>query len=860
MNLDLNDPKWTAYAFGELDEGERAAIESQIAASPAARQHVEELQKTGELLKTVLTAEPVARLTTEQRATLAAAVSDQPSTVGAAGVALAPRLPQQRHRWRWVAVLGAVAASGLIVAVLLPAIQSAREGASRVARSAGDATATSDKGVEIGWQGESARTSIPAANFTAADPLSATVDGEKQIEGRQIVPYGSSASVVVDNSRSLSSLSSNGADTSGKFRLRADLRGRAEDAAPDTTKQFKIESQLRQSGTATEQGYSRPADDRNKIAEAGGLIGPVQIEFLKGLDQIVIRGHPRDTERVTEIIQQIEAQSATVPAAGDVAAAGEPAALKGKEAEVTKLLTELREIQERNQAGANELNTGEAYDLPPENPFEPVASNPLSTFSIDVDTASYANIRRFLTQNNHLPPPSAVRIEEMINYFRYDYSQPTGDVPFSVTTEVATCPWSTDHRLVRVGLKGKEIAREKRPVSNLVFLLDVSGSMEPPNKLPLVREVMKRFVRELSENDRVAIVVYAGASGMVLDSTTGDQKELIISALDRLHAGGSTNGAGGLAQAYDVAMQHFIQGGTNRVILATDGDFNVGITDRGNLIQLIEEKAKSGVFLTTLGFGMGNLKDATLEQLADKGNGNYAYIDSMTEGRKVLVEEMSGTLVTIAKDVKVQIEFNPAEVASYRLIGYENRRLAAEDFNDDKKDAGEIGAGHTVTALYELVPSKAAGRHNTTTGGTAGQASSGTQSSAGQAGSGAQPGVDPLRYQKPVATKLDLTDAANTGELFTLKLRYKQPDGDTSKLLEHPVKDSGKAYRDASGDFKFAASVAAFGMTLRHSQHRGTITLDGIKELAQEGRSFDPGGYRSEFMTLIEKAQTLGAK
>jgi Ca-activated chloride channel family protein len=279
------------------------------------------------------------------------------------------------------------------------------------------------------------------------------------------------------------------------------------------------------------------------------------------------------------------------------------------------------------------------------------------------------------------------------------------------------------------------------------------------------------------------------------------------------------------------------------VILATDGDFNVGITDRGALVQLIEEKAKSGVFLTTLGFGMGNLKDATLEQLADKGNGNYAYIDTLGEGRKVLVEEMSGTLVTIAKDVKVQIEFNPAEVASYRLIGYENRRLAAEDFNDDKKDAGEIGAGHTVTALYELTPTK---------GNTAGQAAG--------AQSGQQPGVDPLRYQRPAAAKLDLTDAANSGELFTLKLRYKQPDGDTSKLIEHPVKDSGKAYRDASSDFKFAASVAGFGMAIRHSQHRGTITLDGIKELAQEGRSFDPGGYRSEFMTLIEKAQALGAK
>jgi Ca-activated chloride channel family protein len=354
--------------------------------------------------------------------------------------------------------------------------------------------------------------------------------------------------------------------------------------------------------------------------------------------------------------------------------------------------------------------------------------------------------------------------------------------------------------------------------------------------------------------------VYAGASGLVLDSTTGDQNDAIIAAIENLQAGGSTNGAGGLQQAYDVAMQNFVKGGTNRVILATDGDFNVGITDRGDLIKLISDKAKSGVFLTTLGFGMGNLKDATLEQLADKGNGNYAYVDTLAEAKKVFVEEMTGTLVTIAKDVKVQIEFNPAEVESYRLIGYENRRLAAEDFNDDKKDAGEIGAGHTVTALYELVPAK----H------TAGQARSGTQEGTGEA-SGTRPestagrassgiSVDPLRYQKPAAPKVDLTDAASTGELFTLKLRYKQPDGDTSKLIEHAVKDSGKAYREASGDFKFAASVAAFGMTLRHSQHRGTITLGGIKELALEGRSFDPGGYRSEFFTLLDRAMALGAK
>ncbi len=611
--------------------------------------------------------------------------------------------------------------------------------------------------------------------------------------------------------------------------------------------------------------------------EAGGLIGPVQIETLEGLDQIVIRGHPRGVERVIETTREFEAQSARAPTPGL-----RIRVIPTKEAEATRLVAKLqmRQLYEENQAGADEDNAGESYNLPPENAFEPVVGNPLSTFSIDVDTASYSNIRRFLVQNNQLPPPAAVRIEEMLNYFRYEYPQPQGDDPFSITTEVATCPWNVDHRLVRVGLKGKEIPRDQRPVSNLVFLLDVSGSMQDANKLPLVRESIKMLVRELSENDRVAIVVYAGASGLVLDSTTADHKDVITAAIDQLQAGGSTNGAGGLQQAYDVAAQHFVKGGANRVILATDGDFNVGITDREQLVNLIEDKAKSGVFLTTLGFGMGNLKDATLEQLADKGNGNYAYVDTLAEARKVFVEELAGTLVTIAKDVKVQIEFNPSEVASYRLIGYENRHLAAEDFNNDKKDAGEIGAGHTVTALYELVPVKSSegstGKASGTPAESTGKASGTREGSTGKA-SGPQEGstdktsgthsdaVDPLRYQKPAAAKVDLTEAASTGELFTLKLRYKQPDGDKSKLIEHAVKDSKKAYREASGDFKCAAAVAAFGMLLRQSQHRGTLTLDGIKELAQESRKSEPlgnrtVGYRDEFITLIDRAAALGAK
>ncbi len=472
----------------------------------------------------------------------------------------------------------------------------------------------------------------------------------------------------------------------------------------------------------------------------------------------------------------------------------------------------------------------EAYDHIVDNPFRSVADHPLSTFSIDVDTASYANIRRLLNQGT-LPPKGAVRIEEMINYFTYDYAGPKkGDKhPFAAHAAVAGCPWNAKHRLVRIAIKGREIAPEKRPSSNFVFLLDVSGSMRPANKLPLVKRAMKMLVERLGENDRIAITVYAGAAGLVLDSTTCDQKGKILSALDRLHAGGTTAGAAGIKLAYQVAAKNFIKGGVNRVILCTDGDFNVGITNQSELVRMIEDKAKTGVFLSVLGFGMGNYQDSRLEKLADKGNGNYAYIDTINEARKVLITQMSGTLVTIAKDVKIQIEFNPSRVAGYRLIGYENRILAKEDFKDDKKDAGEIGAGHTVTALYEVVP---AGEKVET------------------------PAVDPLKYQTPAS----LTEAAGSKEMLTLKLRYKQPDGDKSTLMEYPVTDAGGRFDKASADFRFAAAVASFGMILRDSKYKGAYTLEAVIELAQSSKGADKEGYRAEFIQLAKTAKTLPRK
>jgi Ca-activated chloride channel family protein len=421
----------------------------------------------------------------------------------------------------------------------------------------------------------------------------------------------------------------------------------------------------------------------------------------------------------------------------------------------------------------------------------------------------------------------------MINYFTYDYPQPTDDKPFSINVDVAGCPWEASHRLVRIGLKGREIAVDKRGASNLVFLLDVSGSMTPPERLPLVKQAMRLLVEKLTENDRVAIVVYAGASGLALPSTTGDHKEQILSAIESLQPGGSTNGAEGIELAYKIAADNFIKSGVNRVILATDGDFNVGVTNQGDLIRLIQEKAKTSVFLSVLGVGTDNLKDSTMQKLADKGNGNYAYLDSLDEARKVLVQQMNGTLVTIAKDVKIQVEFNPARVASYRLIGYEKRMLRKEDFNNDKIDAGEIGAGHTVTALYEVVPA----------GATANPAAS-------------VPPVDPLKYSAS-AKGTSETSASASDEMLTVKLRHKKPDGDKSELIERALVDSGAGFEKASAEFKFAAAVAEFGMLLRDSEHKGTGTMGAVLEWAQEGKGNDANGYRAGFIELVRKAQTL---
>ncbi len=542
------------------------------------------------------------------------------------------------------------------------------------------------------------------------------------------------------------------------------------------------------------------------------------------LSEVVVIGYGTQRKReVTGAMTTIKSQSITnAPASNQ---------LQGRVAGVS---VEKRRGRNRDQS-LNDThitsNNAEGYDNIIENRFMAAKDHPLSTFSIDVDAASYSNLRRFIN-NGQLPPADAVRIEELVNYFSYNYAQPTGEDPFAVYTEVAASPWNKKHQLVMVGLQGKKIAVENLPPSNLVFLIDVSGSMQDANKLPLVKASMNLLVDQLRKEDHVSMVVYAGAAGLVLPPTSGTEKQKIREAIDRLEAGGSTAGSAGIQLAYSTAKSHLLKEGNNRVILCTDGDFNVGASSDDALVKMIEEERKSGVFLTVLGFGMGNYQDAKMQKLANKGNGNHAYIDQLNEAKKVLVNEFGGTLFTIAKDVKLQVEFNPAFVKAYRLVGYENRLLNKEDFNNDKKDAGEMGSGHTVTALYEIIPK--------------GVNSSFTDS------------VDALKYQSPVAETNVISKSAN--EMMTVKIRYKQPDSDKSKLLVHVVNISNRNWESASENFRFASAVAGYGMLVRNSEFKGNVTYNRLLKMIRSSIGNDEQGYRREFKNIVENTASLARK
>ncbi len=556
--------------------------------------------------------------------------------------------------------------------------------------------------------------------------------------------------------------------------------------------------------------------------------GKYYIEASTG-DVLIFSLPPYKNKRVvvgTASIINVVMQTSNIPIAEEEDKT-ERAAPSHKKYERSKTFSGLGYAQAIQQEPRQPNWNTEGYDAINENIFHGALLNPLSTFSIDVDAASYSNIRRFIN-NGQRPPKDAVRIEEMINYFQYDYAQPKNDDPFSIYTEVSAAPWNAKHKLVHIGLQGKKIPTENLPPSNLVFLIDVSGSMGQPNKLPLLKASFKLLVDQLRTEDQVAIVVYAGAAGLVLPSTSGACKKEIIDALDNLQSGGSTAGGAGIQLAYRIAKQNFKEDGNNRVIIATDGDFNVGESSNASMERLIEEKRNDGIFLTALGFGMGNYKDSKMEILADKGNGNYAYIDNILEAQKVLVNEFGGTLFTIAKDVKLQIEFNPAKVQAYRLIGYENRVLQNEDFNNDKKDAGDLGSGHTVTALYEVIPV-------------------GIESAFFQ--------IDPLKYQQSTISTTD----NGSNEMMTVKFRYKDPKEEVSKLIVRTIVDKRINLDKTSDNFRWSAAVAGFGMFLRESQFINNFSANNLMLLAEGSKGKDGLGYRLEFINLM-KSQSVLAK
>lgn len=839
MNLTPDDPKLTAYALGELDATERAAVEAALARSPECRRAVDEIRAlAGELTtelaqdaataKVSLTAEPWTRAGDFQSPPVTSSTPDGDyKSPALAAVADAPGegkvifLP-----WRHWRTLGMAAAAALVVGFFVtkawlpkPTEQMAKEDMSMSAARA---------------------KALSAATPTNTNPIPTISDLRISLLSTNsskvlILPNSSTAPVAVQFTTADGTAVAGG-DSSGKVVIGGNFTSYNGVAR---TVRLKMDGTVDTTFDPGKLSFSS-ANYSLALVDSGVDLPAQQNRFL-GRFAYSVTG----------------------------------------------------ENLPQGWAFRPDTTTTAAYPRYVENPFTLVASEPLSTFSTDVDTASYANVRRFLNQNQ-LPPRDAVRIEELLNYFTYDYAPPTGEHPFAAHIEVAGCPWAPEHRLVRVGLKGRELKADKRPPSNFVFLIDVSGSMSPAARLPLIKQSLRQLVKRMTENDRVAMVVYASSSGTVLESTSAVNKEVILSAIDRLEAGGSTNGGEGIQRAYDLAVANFIKGGVNRVILCTDGDFNVGITDRGQLLKLIEDRAKSGVFLTTLGVGDDNFKDATLQQLADKGNGNYHYLDSVEEGHKVLVEQMNATLVTIAKDVKVQVDFNPAQVKAYRLIGYEKRILAKQDFNNDAKDAGEIGAGHTVTALYEVCPVGVVLVTSRISNDSLASLENlkATNSSAG-AGSKYGPFSklgDSLRREEYVYSKMQalerIAELAKTlrpnhpkmqelykqledseklirnlgpasKELLTLKLRYKAPDGDQSTLMEIPVTDSGAKLARASADFKFASAVAEFGMLLKDSPFKGAASFDSALELAQEGKGDDAHGYRAEFLNLVAKAKAL---
>lgn len=766
------DPRLMAYALGELtDPNEIKAVESLLRGSPALRQELESLRATAELIQLELEQEPCPSLAPHQLASL----GEPPRSGG-----FWPRVRPGNRSWWFPAGLATAAGLAVMVSAAILFLQE-----------------TEEPPLSAGLQQQE-----PVVDEAPADSGRIAKQTQDQT-GPEPDAAGSPQGLVQSAPEPPKKVSP--ASPAGQDSSQSSLPVPAETAV------------------VSENPGTSPGSGRALVSRVGGrVIKPREIPRSRVVKPREIPGSriigPRvrpegiieERYSLRERLQMLRGRS-RIP----------PSVPFSPSATVRANLDERPAMPSPVPSGSST----EDYRYQEENPFRKVVREPLSTFGIDVDTASYANVRRFLRQGS-LPPKDAVRIEEMVNYFSYAYGAPGGENPVAVLMDLARAPWKQEHLLLRIGIQAEAIDPAERPPGNLVFLLDVSGSMRPANKLPLLKRAMRLLIKNLGAKDRVAFVTYAGESAVVLPSTPCDRKEEIFRALEHIMAGGPTNGEAGIREAYATAAAHFIPGGTNRVILATDGDFNLGLTDEGSLIRLIRKQARSGIFLSVLGLGTGNYKDAALESLANRGNGNFAYLDNLEEARKVLVRELGATLVTVAKDAKIQIEFNPARIDSYRLIGYENRSLRHEEFNDDTRDGGEIGAGHQVTVLYEIVPA-------------------GTGSPAGR--------VDPLKYQTPPAPNR-VGDAA---EWLTLKIRYKPPDQDESRLLEFTHSGSPASFADAASDFRFASAVAAFGMILRDSPHRGTATLQQVLGWAQEASGDDPHGYRGEFVRLARKAMVL---
>jgi Ca-activated chloride channel family protein len=818
--INPNDPQWTAFVLGELDD-DRETVDRLLDASPEARALVEDLKLASTAIEQALENGESLQLTAAQRAAVRRAAESRPSVP-----------VWLRRRWAWTA---AVAVPGFVVlAVLLlrpsrlpqpaqvakvepsaasslgtaPSTASARSNASAIsappaiARPSGAIPPVTDRSVATSPSTAAPRISAqPDATATAAVPSAPPTSG-----GSTTTLSGTVRDVVGDL---LPGVTMEATLVGGGARLTAitNDQGRYSFGSLDPVQTYHVTAMLPGFTTATGdlQASNSPRDFTLSL-------GPIPDGVVVTATSPVV-----DTQSSVRSLDRL-APSLAPPAGALRASMASPAARMASQ-------------EGGSVSGIFRRPTGtESYAAVVENRFIRASEEPLATFSIDVDTASYSNVRRFLNQGQ-LPPRDAVRIEELVNYFTYDYPSPAGKVPIGASIAAAAAPWNPEHRLVRIGVKARPIDAARRPPSNLVLLIDVSGSMNEPQKLPLLKSALKLLVDQLGENDMVSIVTYASGTRVALTPTSGDRKDVIVRTIDDLQAGGSTNGSAGLQLAYTQAAAGFIRRGTNRVILMTDGDFNVGISDAGELTRLIEERAKSGVFLSVLGFGMGNLKDSTMERLADKGNGHYAYIDTLAEARKVLVEQMSGTLVTMAKDVKIQVDFNPAKVEAYRLIGYENRALRPEDFNDDRKDAGDMGAGHTVTALFEIVPQ-----------------------------GGAVPGgsIDPSVFQPAPRPAAPPTSRSN--DLLVLRVRYKLPEASESTRMDVPFADRSLAFAKADDDFRFAAAVAAFGMLLKDSPYKGDATLEFVRDTAASSQGKDQGGYRDEFVSLVQKTIALSAR